>query len=291
MIPTQRDGRDKISHEKAFLLTVWYLSNLETFRQISDRFNVCLSAAHTSVRRVVKFLLSIKNQIIKWPNNQRREVIKQEFLLKSGINNIIGVIDGSHIEINKPQIDGDVYFNRKGYPSLLIQAIVDHEKKFTDIFCGEPGSIHDSRLLRKSSIFMEITNNPDFVGNHILIGDSAYPNLHWIVTPFKDNGRLTEQHRQFNYKLSSVRVVVEQAFGLLKGRFRRLRKLDNLNLKFCSELIMAACVLHNICIDDIDFIEVETNDFNQPILEHCTDKVITSEQTHRQHLIFNEIFS
>jgi hypothetical protein len=48
-----------------FLLTLWYLSNCEGFRQIADRFGVSLSSAHRCLVRVVDYLLSITKEFIK----------------------------------------------------------------------------------------------------------------------------------------------------------------------------------------------------------------------------------
>jgi len=36
-------------------------------------------------------------------------------------------------------------------------------------------------------------------------------------------------------------VVIEQTFGLLKGRFRRLKYLDMLDIKLAAEVVAAAC--------------------------------------------------
>ncbi|KAJ8968799.1 hypothetical protein NQ314_002108 [Rhamnusium bicolor] len=203
---------------------------------------------------------------------------------KKGINNIIGVIDGSHIEINKPKEDQDASINRKGYHSLLLQGIVDHEKRFTDVFCGEPGSMHDARLLRKSGIFKKMNDEPNFMGNCFLLGDSAYPNLSWLVTPFKDNPRITQNQKIFINRISATRVIVENAFGLLKGRFRRLKKLENFDLNLCSKVIMACCILHNICIDEEDLLDTDRNNFNEPDVTAINE---ISVGTNRRQLVFN----
>lgn len=49
-------------------------------------------------------------------------------------------------------------------------------------------------------------------------------------------------------KLSKCRSSIERAFGLLVGRFRRLKHLDMSRQDLMVQQIMAACVLHNICI-------------------------------------------
>lgn len=59
-----------------------------------------------------------------------------------------------------------------------------------------------------------------------LIGDSAYPCKKWILVPFKDYGHLTSAQRNFNDKLSQCSVKIENAFGLLKIRFRQLQRTD-----------------------------------------------------------------
>jgi len=59
--------------------------------------------------------------------------------------------------------------------------------------------------------------------SHHLLGDSAFPLLENLLVPFKATHILTDKEKLFNRRLSSTRVVIEQAFGLLLGRFRRLK--------------------------------------------------------------------
>lgn len=141
--------------------------------------------------------------------------------------------------------------------SLLIQGVCDCNKKFISFFCGEPGSIHDSRLLKKLSLYRKGMNG--FFGQNFLLGDSAYPCLNWLICPFKDNGSLTLNKKIFNYRHSATRIVIENAFGLLKGRFRRLKYFENNDLKFIVKCIVAAAVLHNICLDNQDELDVDDN--------------------------------
>jgi len=51
---------------------------------------------------------------------------------------------------------------------------------------------------------------------HIL-GDSAYPFLPHLLTPYRDTGRLTASQANFNFIHSSTRNVVERAFGCMKN--------------------------------------------------------------------------
>ena len=62
---------------------------------------------------------------------------------------------------------------------------------------------------------------------------------------FPNNGRLSDQQKTFNYRLSKARVAVEHRYGRLKGRWRCLLKRLDVDVSVVPEVV-AACVLH-IC--------------------------------------------
>ena len=79
------------------------------------------------------------------------------------------------------------------------------------------------------------------------LGDSAYALSNWLMKPYIDRGNLTPEERSFNIKHSTTRVVVENAFGRLKGRFRSIGKRLDLKVENACNVIAACCVLHNYC--------------------------------------------
>ena len=101
---------------------------------------------------------------------------------------------------------------------FLFQIAVDNKLFITDAYTGWPGSTHDARVLRNSSLFSKGENGELTAQNKIIATDSAYPVKSWLITPFRDNG----QQRRFNIVFSSRSVTVERAIGHMKGRFRRL---------------------------------------------------------------------
>lgn len=65
-----------------------------------------------------------------------------------------GAIDGCHVRIKPPSgPDGQCYRNRKLFPSIILQAVCDHQGRFIDTYVGWPGSVHDSRVLRYSPLY------------------------------------------------------------------------------------------------------------------------------------------
>ena len=90
---------------------------------------------------------------------------------------------------------------------------------------------------------------------------SCIPNIALINENFGDHGGLTTQQKTFNYSLSRARIVVENSFGRLKGRWRCLLKRNDTIIKDMPTVISACCVLYNIC-------EVHSNHFNREWLHN-----------------------
>ena len=60
-----------------------------------------------------------------------------------------------------------------------------------------------------------------------------------------------------------MRSVVERAFGMLKMRWRLLYKKLEQKLRSLKTTLIAACVLHNICIEHGDLYKDSDTDFDQ----------------------------
>ena len=236
---------------------LWYVASNETLNRIADRFDVAEASVVRCRDRVFKvFLNYLKPKFITWPQGIQRQNTIDAFERKSNFPNVIGAIDGTHIKIRAPKEHPETYVNRKGYHSVILQAVCREDLRFTHVVAGYVGSCHDARVLKKSDLW---ENGPQQCGEAHLLGDAAYPLRTWLITPYRDNGHLTRRQRHFNTMLSITRVTVERAFGLYKGRFRRLQYVDTHKIETAVDLIIVCCILHNICIlnDDqmVDFFE------------------------------------
>lgn len=143
--------------------------------------------------------------------------------------------------------------NRKIFPSFNVQATCDEDFKFTSIDVGWPGSVHDSRILKNSTIFRHLSQN----SNGCLLADAGYGITPFIITPF--GNPISEEEKCFNKYHAKNRVVIEQCFGQLKRRFPILRYGIRLKFENIPLCISACCILHNIArhLNEFDFADDE----------------------------------
>lgn len=131
----------------------------------------------------------------------------------------------------------------------------NEKKEFIHCYAGMPGSVHDMRVFKYSGIQQKCNGNY-FGYNKHLIGDSAYSLQTFVMVPYKDNGHLSADEICYNNALSRSRMIIEQAIGLLKGRWRYiLDKLPMRRIDLIPYYIIACCILHNICLMQGDEIE------------------------------------
>jgi len=160
----------------------------------------------------------------------------------------LGAIDATHIPISQPRMNSMAYTTNKEFTAVSLQAVCINNLKFIDVSAGWAGSIHNARIFRLStlsSVLATELKNTDY----FLIGDRAYPLQKHLMKPFRNNDNLSEAQMQFNNDLCSSRSCIEYAFGLLKGKWRKLQYIEIINLSCLSDIIISACVLHNYLID------------------------------------------
>ncbi len=216
-------SQQKSLHDR-LLMMLWFMASKDKFSAIADRFGMSESTANMAIRNLLVFLNeNLRDTIICWPSDAGKIEIQGKYEELRNFPGVVGMIDGSHIPIRMPSVRGVDYYNRKDYYSIVLQAVCREDLRFIDVYCGWPGKVHDARIFRHSPLFQQ---GPGLCGNGHILGDSAYPNMEWILTPFRDNRPLTAAEKLYNKTHSGIRSTVERAFALLKDRFPRLQHLD-----------------------------------------------------------------
>jgi hypothetical protein len=122
----------------------------------------------------------------------------------------------------------------------------------------------------------------NFIGKYYLV-DSGYPNRTGYLAPYKGSTyHLPEFHlrrhrapqgkyEMFNYLHSSLRNVIERAFGVLKQKWRILKKLPSFSPEIQAQIIIACMALYNFIRDsalrDDAFEKCDENEDYMPVDE------------------------
>lgn len=108
-----------------------------------------------------------------------------------------------------------------------------------------------------------------FSPGEYLLGDKAYTLTKYMMTPYKSPAAERADNKRFNRCLSNIRVDIEHAFGILKGRWYslnslRVRLTTQRRYEFAIRWIMACVILHNLTIAAQD-------EWDDPFVDDCDD--------------------
>ncbi|XP_011151570.1 uncharacterized protein LOC105190501 [Harpegnathos saltator] len=91
---SERFGREPISPEKQLLTAIWILATPNSYRCVSDRFNIGKGTAWRSVQRVINALYANVRTFIRWPNRQEPEQTMGTIKDHYGFPGVISAVDG-----------------------------------------------------------------------------------------------------------------------------------------------------------------------------------------------------
>lgn len=177
-----------------------------------------------------------------------------------GFNGVVEVFDGCVLPLlEMPRgygVDASDYRHwSKGW-SINSLAGVDANGRFTSLTAGYPGAASDVAMLRNFSLYNANEGDPfsnradAYPPGCFAIGDGGFGLLRWLILPFVNKSVLQQVglRRQalklFNFKLAQLRVVVEQAFGRWKGRWRILKRIPT-SPETAGHVAEACACLHN----------------------------------------------
>ncbi len=240
---------------KKVLIFLEFMACSEQYRKCGYTYDVSPSTAHAIVQEVMEAVLShMLSKYVRWPGHSRQQEVARSYLLMYGFPGVIGCIDATHFEINRPQFNQGDYCGRfKPKHTMILQATCGPNSAFTSVFAGIPGRCHDGSVFSRSPLCLgedERLDNLFVDEHHHIVGDSAYPLKSYLMKPYRRLRGLNTTPAQLNFNrgLSKCRIDIERAFGVLKGRWRRLSSINVKHPMKAARLITAACVLHNFGI-------------------------------------------
>ena len=244
--------------EERVAVTIWRLAKNVEYRTLVALFGLGRSTVGKIVVETCQAISRhLFSQYVKVPQQSKLRAIVDMFERRWGFPQAVGAIDGSHIPIVRPVESASDYYNRKGYFSIIVQGVVDCHGQFMDAYIGWPGKLHDARVFYNSAFYRKNTEGQLFpnwtrrlYGTDVplvILGDPAYPLLPWLMKPYPETSNTTAEEKHFNYRQSRARMVVENSFGRLKGRWRCLLKRMDYELSNITCVVAACITLHNLC--------------------------------------------
>lgn len=194
------------------------------------------------------------------PSKKDFRKIAKDFYEIWNFPNCIGALDGKHIRMRCPNNSGSMYFNYKGYFSIVLQALVDANYRFINVDVGGYGRQSDGGTFKASALYRKLINgtlllpedcplpNSNLIMPHVIIADEAYPLMRNLLKPYGKQ-ELNEEKEYFNKRLSRARRTVECAFGILRSKWQILDKPILTSAEHADKIIKTICLLHNIIID------------------------------------------
>ena len=172
--------------------------------------------------------------------------------------------DGLVIETNQPSVRElrgrpiSIFRNRKGFWGLIAQGFCDAYTRFAVFDVMWPGGTNDIVAYNMSDIRSKAKGN-HFPSWATFVLDEAYSSLGGMhLTPYsvhqlrwakkKDDGSYYKL-LAFNNVLSSQRITIERAFGILVRRWGILWRPISYGLAKVSKIARVCAMLHNICVD------------------------------------------
>uniref|UniRef100_A0A3Q4GAF4 DDE Tnp4 domain-containing protein n=1 Tax=Neolamprologus brichardi TaxID=32507 RepID=A0A3Q4GAF4_NEOBR len=232
-----QDRRHRWGATIEVLVFAFWLASGASYRVVSRVFAIPHSTVHRIIHRVTEEVVAIRHHVIHLPWTPEElhivsrgfaELARHRVFLKAA-----GAIDCCHVRI-KPSSgpDGQCYRSRKLVPSIILQAVCDHQGRFIDTYVGWPGSVHDSRVLRNSPLYRQAIYPPP---GHFILADGGYPCLQHplpLITPYKRPVQGVGALR-FNSHHSRARCIIG------------------------GGVITVCAILHNICLGVGDVVAPE----------------------------------
>ena len=150
--------RSPVTVEERVAVTVWKLATNIEYHTLASLFGLGRSTVGKIVLETCNIMTTkLLARYVHLPEGTRLREIVDGFEVCWGFPQVAGAIDGTHVPVIKPQDNPSDYYNRKGFYSIIMQAVVDYRGLFLDTYIGWPGKVHDARVFSNSCIYRKGT--------------------------------------------------------------------------------------------------------------------------------------
>ena len=183
--------------------------------------------------------------------------VSMEFQTKWNVPHALGALDGKHVAIRCPPKSGSLYYNYKGFFSIVLLALVDADYKFLWCDVGGAGRMSDAQIYNDCELKEAIDDqtigfppddplpNDDQDTPYFILGDDAFALRTHLMKPYSLR-TMTRSQAICNYRISRGRRVVENAFGIMASRFNILLGRMQQSPEVVQKIVQCCVILHNM---------------------------------------------
>ncbi|KAK3108095.1 hypothetical protein FSP39_001045 [Pinctada imbricata] len=240
-------------------VTLRHIASGDKYSSLQYNFRCGRSTITKFVPEVCRAIVDeFKDEVISCPTTSEEwRKISDEFYRRWNVPHACGAIDGKHVSIRCPPNSGSMFYNYKGFYSIVLLGLVDADYKFLWVDCGGNGAMSDAQIYNASELKYHLQEgtiglpNPEPLPNddkdmpYYILGDDAFGLRTYLMKPYSQR-YMTREQLVYNYRISRGRRVVENAFGIMASRWQILltqmmQTPDNVRI-----IIEACVILHNL---------------------------------------------
>ncbi|XP_071633969.1 uncharacterized protein [Temnothorax longispinosus] len=189
------------------------------------------------------------------PSQENWLYVEEKFAQRWNFPHCVGALDGKHVVIMAPANSGSTFYNYKGQHSIVLMTLVSGDYKFLMVDIGAQGRHSDGGIFKNSEMGRRFSAglinlpSPNIIDPAhsyafpcVIVGDKAFQLNTFTMWPYPGRN-ITPEKRIFNYRLSRVRRVVENAFGIMTARWRIYHKPMSTSLATTESIVQATVCL------------------------------------------------
>ncbi|XP_014888514.1 putative nuclease HARBI1 [Poecilia latipinna] len=261
--------------EKRVAVALWRLASNVEYRTISSLFGVGKSTVCRCVRDMCHAIVALlSSTYLRPPTEQELEESAQLFHSYLGFPHCVAAITTLHTAIITPSSNASDYANPAGWLSVLSQVAISGQGYFWDVCASFPGGTDPAEILQNSALWataaeggLSPAQTPVFMGKplrYVLLGEACYPLQSWLMKAYPEQKSrrgcrtaLPEPQQLFNRRLGRALRASEEALLRLRARWQCLSKRNDCGLDVVPTMMLACCILHNMCESHGDAFKAE----------------------------------
>ncbi|XP_052222164.1 uncharacterized protein LOC127838414 [Dreissena polymorpha] len=207
-------------------VTLHHLAAGASYSDSMYSFRVCKNTISKFVPEILEALIQeYSGEVLPAiVTTEQWQEIADDFQTNWNFPHACGALDGKHVRIKNPKNSGSLFYNYKGFFSIILLALVDSNYKLIWVNVGANDSASDAQLFNNTELrtMLEINslNLPDSYPlpcddkntPYFLIGDDAFALRTWMMKPYSRR-KLTNEERIFTYRIcypAIARLVIDQ---------------------------------------------------------------------------------